>query len=390
MSKTLVMALALGLSSLAPAMAADGPKVYGKVNVEYAQVSQDDKYKNDYRKSAGANNVENSESRLGAKGSYDIDGNEVKYVVELGLNSTKHSNSTSTSGASSSNQYGNNSGRIRIRQAHVSMGGNWGKLTLGQDYTASSKMWLKLDPLSDTWLGLQALDAKAYIANAVSSVGYKYRSRADQVKYNTPTWNGLSFAVSVDREDDPSNKVNAAQDGATYYTQVLSYKKEMGSTNLQVHLGNESWSDGTATEKENNKFLAIGADMDNGLGLALTYSMENEETPKTAPTPTFKTEIKRMMAAVKYRTGKHQVAFTYGKRDDEKSGDTAGSNRALGYEDMNYSQLALGYKHHCSKKVQLKFGLGQYKTEENNPGTAATVDNSNETLVVSTGLQVKF
>ena len=87
------------------AQATTPPNFYGKLNVEYLQLSQEDKF--GYRSNAGAYNVRNSESRLGAKGEYDVKPSlKMGYRLELGFDSTKTDSTNS-----------GKSGRIPIRQA---------------------------------------------------------------------------------------------------------------------------------------------------------------------------------------------------------------------------------------------------------------------------------
>ena len=103
-----------------------------------------------YRSTPQVMNVGNSESRIGVKGSHDVEKFSAHYKLELGVDSTYQNDKYNSTGGTA---FGKTSGRIRIRLANVKLKTKFGAFTLGQDYTATAKMVLGLDPLADTSVG---------------------------------------------------------------------------------------------------------------------------------------------------------------------------------------------------------------------------------------------
>ncbi|MCB0355671.1 MAG: porin, partial [Bdellovibrionales bacterium] len=185
--------------TLTQSMMAADLKVYGKVSKELQFVDQDEKF--NFKSHVGVVENENSESRLGAMGSHVFDDIEVKYHLELGINSSRQDKTAGTN----TTTYKDTSGRIRIRQSNIKLKSYWGEFTFGQAWTPTA--WLQVsvfDPLASTGAGLHALSHDTLIATPVTllGLGTSYRGRKDGWGYETPSWAGLKFTLWTDHNDD--------------------------------------------------------------------------------------------------------------------------------------------------------------------------------------------
>lgn len=348
------------------AMAADMPTVYGKINKAYVNVDQEQNTAKDRNNNsnAGIVDVQNSVSRIGAKGELSQEGMTVAYKLELGLDST------------------GNSG-VALRNAEVSLKHAYGTLTLGQTYNPLSNIGLSADPMTENIAGFQGIDMAAFVNQAsdlntnlgTSGIGFAYRGRVDGVTYTTPSMMGLTYTISQDK--DNKNKRETKSENHTEH--VLSYKRDLGGLNLNLYAGLGTWSQ---TETTDNK------DMVYGLGLskdAFKFNFTMSESESTAVGSKFAYEVSRMFAAASYSMNKHNVAVSYQSREDKNFDGTKD-------QKIETTQMAVAYKHQCSSAMDLNLTFAKLEIEDTTAGATATTkkDNGNDATLLSAGIQVKF
>ncbi len=355
MKKVLGLAALVAISTTAQAEMAM-PTIYGKLTKNYMYVNQED-FAN--RKSmTGVIDTDNSESRLGAKGSYEINSSlTANYALELGLNS-----SAADSGASSS-------GRLRIRLAKIDLVSNYGTLTMGQDYTADALAVLKVDTFTGTVASGVGIDYATFVQGQDSGIGFLYRSRKDVVKYATPVFSGVQYTVSVDKNDNRSNTATSAGGQPTYTTHLLSFDKKMDAMSLRLQTSYTHWAISSTGDNSNLHFGTV-------LGFGnLTFKAgwsKEEEKPLTGNT----TETTRMTAGLTYKMGAHTAKVAYYKIEEE-----------VGTTSDKDSQISAGYDYAFNKNVSMNTIVSLLKNETT---PAATPSTDNDATVLSVGAVVTF
>ncbi|WP_417335558.1 porin [Halobacteriovorax marinus] len=358
--KKVIGLAALAVISTAAQAEMQMPTIYGKVSKNYMHVSQESKFN---RKSTpGVVDTDNSESRLGAKGSYDL-GNDMtaKYTLELGLNSAKENDGTGTSG------------RIRMRLAKVDLATKFGTLTLGQDYTADSAAMLQIDTFSGSVASGVGGDYAAYVEGTNSGIGFLYRSRKDLVKYATPVFAGVQYAISVDKNDKRSNDPASTNYDATYTTHLLSFDKKMDAMTLRLQTSMTHWAQAATGDNSNLHFGTVL-----GFGnLTFKAGWSKEENKSVGGVSTATDETTRMTAGLTYKMAAHTAKVAYYKaEEDAKRGATTTTE-----ED---SQISFGYEYGFNKYVSLNTIVSLLDHKE------TTTANNNDATVVSMGAVVKF
>lgn len=344
------------------AIAADMPTVYGKINKVFVNTDQEqNSTKTRTRKSSeGVTDVANSESRLGAKGEVAVDGGmTANYKLELGVNSTS----------------GNGKGTLSIRHAEVALKHAFGTLSFGQMYTPMSTLALGADFLYETIGGMAGSDVAARVDKASGSIGFNYRARVDGVTYQTPSFMGLTYTVSQDKNNTNDNNTAGVE---SHTEQVLSYKRDLGGMDLNVYVAYDMYS---MTGTKDNKELIYGFNLSKD-ALKLSFAMSGSES--TTAGNNFAKEIDRMFAGLSYNMDKHTVSFTYQTRETTNDG-AKGTNNEV-------TQMALGYKHNCTKNLDLNLTAVMYELEDTTSGATADTkkDNGNEATLVGLGFQLKF
>lgn len=336
-------------------MAMSAPTIYGKINKSYAYTDQDVKTR---KSTSGLRDVDNSETRLGAKGEVEVSSSvKAKYILEIGFNST-HTSEPST-------------GRIRMRLAEGSFLTNFGTVTFGQTYTPSSSKTLTLDPLSNTIVGVAYTDQTALLGltgkNLTSGLGAIYRGRTDVVSYTTPVFAGLTYSISSDKSNKMSNdSTSTTAYGPETFEHMVDFNHKMGDMKLNVFANYQTTS---AANTKKNSVLFYGAKLSmNAFDVA--FAMTSEEVENNA-TPTVKTETERMLGSVAYKMNAHKVAFTYQTAEIKK--------------DEEHTQMALGYKYALHKNIELRATAATYEYKDK-----VTAANKNDATLFALGTEIKF
>lgn len=365
------------------------PTIYGQVNKAISYVNQ--KKEMNYSKMTNLMDVKNSESRLGAKGTHEVDTLKVNYNLLVGLDS---------SDPSAGSQAG--TGRIRIRLAEVSFADAWGTVFAGQTGDIASAIGAKMDPLATTTAGVLSADMAYYMKNATSSIGYLERNRADQIGYKTPEFMGLQLALAsykvavkggtADETADDNSLVNAttpdttvAAHPGTRYNSVLSYNHKFNDLfKMEAYAGYNILS--SSYYKSYNDYLGA-VSLNYG---EFTLNGEYTKLNRQAVTANaFKKKNTMIQASLKWNHGDHTVAATFANRKNEEiaKGDAAATtadNALVG----KYNQIAAGYMYNFNKYVQLRGTYAHYTVDTD--ATNKAVNFKNTADMFSLGTLVTF
>ena len=360
------------LMTALPVLASDLPlpKIYGKINKESRYVSQTGlNGTTPYRKYKGIVDVTNSESRLGAKGEFKMDGPTLNYVLELGLNST---------------YYTDTAGRVRVRYAYLAFNDFWGTLTAGQTYVPSAALGLKLDPLSTTSVGLQGQDqAPSYggdVKSATSDIGYVYRGMKDLISYATPKFWGLQYTLSIDVNDYHDLSNPAGKKVIDYFEHMLTWGKAWDTLKLDFFLGLTTWSDSSRQDTKRwwgGPQLAMGP---------LTFSAMYTFNKLKNDTGSRDTDTYTMLGAT-YKQEKHKISLSYGMHDIEHGNKVATNTAGNIYWER---QIAAGYFYAMTENFELRATYGNLRVKTDHPtvATASAFDNKANSFAL--GAQLCF
>ncbi|OFZ52301.1 MAG: hypothetical protein A2381_13635 [Bdellovibrionales bacterium RIFOXYB1_FULL_37_110] len=336
--------ITLGMLLAVPAIADVMPTIYGKVNreVQMRDLDSENAATKDL-KNIRANDVANSESRIGVKGEYQFNDHTAKYVLELGLNS------------------GTNT--IGIRESYVDIGGFWGSIITGQTYAAGDMVGLKLDPLSGTSAGLEAVDIQKTLVDSYDiasdhalgayGIGYTYRSRQELIGYRTPNFAGFQYYTTIDNDDS----VALAGNTMTVWSNQASFEKEMNGMNLGVYAAYDVLSSGGLKDASVMGFGASFGMM--GFGLTGMYTKSEAiytDADLAMPKPL---ETTQMMVTGKYTfMDTNTVAVTYGKMSNEDKNVTGNAAK------NNQSQIAAAFIKELHKNVSVRASYGIVEKEQ--------------------------
>jgi predicted porin len=354
MKKILVALMLVGFALSANA---GGPTLYGKINKEIRMYDEDGQP--DATNYGIFEDVEGSPSRFGFKGDYQFGDMKVKYVMEAKF-------STQANG-------------IDTRLASIALVNNWGTITVGQDYTATSKLGNKLDPLANTGAALNGSTMGVETREATKYVGHLYRSRKDVVKYESPKFMGFQLLTSYDRNDtETRDKVTPH-----YWEKAVAYGHDFGTFKLDVWAGMITWSAVNDDENTVMRYAARAGFGDFTFGFLMDDQEEKHKTTGANPSTTDNT---RMMLTGKYTMGKFDFAVTYGKHEQEDNNTVSTAQ-----DTKEYSQIAVGVAHNYSKNFQFRLTYAGYDYKEPNAAAAQTPSvQTNSATTIMLGTEIKF
>ncbi len=376
--------------------------IYGKLNKEIRDVLQ--KVKKSTTHYQGVRDVGNSESRGGLKGEYTFDSIKLKYILEMGFNSTAALKPI-TIGSESYETGDGMSGRLRVRQAAGTIETPFGEIILGQTFTAGALRFLKHDPLSGTGLGSMNIDQRGLVNNNRGrELGFRYRSRKDLLGYKTPTIAGAYYLTTLDENDTLVIDKDAMD---MYWEHLVAYDAQWGATEIKLsgllalnYRGTSNWD---------NDYYSIGADISIGdvefledvtfhfmFGRQREMQFEEEEE-KSGTVKKASSTVKnvlcfsdndncftRIFAGGSYNYDENlTLALTYSmvmfgeaKFNDEK-------------KDRGYDlQVALGANYTFSQYVALRALYGYYKVKDKFWEGDENLDNTAHMMML--GTQVSF
>jgi len=375
--------------------------IYGKLNKEIRDVLQDVKKSTTHYQ--GVRDVGNSESRGGLKGEYTFDSIKLKYILEMGFNSTAALKPI-TIGSESYDTGDGMSGRLRVRQAAGTIVTPFGEIILGQTFTAGALRFLKHDPLSGTGLGSMNIDQRGLVNNNRGrELGFRYRSRKDLLGYKSPNLDGFYYLTTLDENDSLVIDKDAMD---MYWEHLVAYDAEFSLTKIKLsgllalnYRGTGNWD---------NDYYSIGADISIGdvefledvtfhfmfgRQREMQFEEEEEESGIKKASSTLKNVLcfsdndncfTRILAGGSYLFDEDlTLALTYSmvmfgeaKLNDEK-------------KDRGYDlQVALGANYTFSQYVALRASYGYYKVKDKFLVGDENLDNSAHMMMF--GTQVSF
>jgi len=289
MKKSLVALAVLGLSGAA--MAQSAVTLYGVADAGYGRVKYGCAANTPACKGQfiGAGLMNNGDSRVGVKGTEDMGGGmTASFNFETGL----------------SLDDGSTRGAFWQRQANVAVGGAWGTVKLGRQFTPSY--------LANSLYDLTGMANYAVVGNTYSYLGVGDRRVPSAFAYVSPTFSGVTAAVGyVTKNDLGANK--AAWDAAVLYgngpiSAGLGVNKVVNSkTNYQ--LGGKYDFGGFAVAASYTQASNQAKDVRRGLGLggSATFGAFSVVLDLTR-------DLKNHWGPKKYTNGVAEVKYAMSKR----------------------------------------------------------------------------
>jgi predicted porin len=266
-----------------------------------------------------------SGSRLGFKGTEDLGGGlTAKFVLESGFKIDDGTMAQASPSAPNGLLFG--------RQAYVGLGGNWGNVTLGRQYTPHYLTLSQIDPFGAGLAG-----------NSTNLVTTVLRAN-NTIKYTTPEWSGFDGELAYSLGEVPGDNKASRQIGA-----AIGY----ANGPLVVKLAHQSSENATGTDRARSTLLA--GKWDFGIAAASLGFNVNKGIGSI--------DSRDYLLGVSVPFGASTFLASYIRKDD-RSGANSDAN-----------QWALGYTYAMSKRTNLYTSYGRIK---NKNGAAFTVGNATE------------
>lgn len=339
--KKSVLALAVLGTMAGTAFAQTSVTIYGIADVGFVAES-----------GAAAGNVRKltsgvaSGSRLGFKGTEDLGGGmNALFLLENGFNAD-----TGTLGQG---------GALFGRQAYVGLGGGFGTVTLGRQYTPQYLTLAFADPFGTGMAG----DA----ANIMPNTGNAASRMDNAIKYVTPDLNGFSGELAYG-----FGEVNGNNTAGRQYGLAVGYKGGPLAVRLGYHNRNNDTATVSGTDTAKNTLLAgtydfgvAKAHLAYGHNKGLNSSpLRNAGNPfGSLVAPVASTDSRDALIGVTVPFGPHTVLASYIRKDDKTAAN----------QDAN--QWAIGYRYALSKRTDLYTAYARIK---NKNGAGYTVGSAIE------------
>lgn len=353
-----ILAAAVATAVAAPAAIAQ-VTVYGLMDAGYAtsDISHGSGAQTDQRIVGGLHSGNGtgtmSGSRLGFRGEEDLGGGlKANFVYELGINYSNGTSATDTPEAAD-NFSGNAAGMANVRQGYLGLSGGFGAIRIGTQNTVTKDVTESMDP-----------NAGASITGAASlyQAGLN-NTRADVIKYISPSFGGLQVTLTVDAGESTRSESVAKDNHATAYAATykqgplaiagsVEVRKEAyySSANI-VTLSSGSVTHAAAAAKAYDEVThqAVGASYD--FGVAKLFAMTTELKFKDA-TAADNGKIDSTLVGLSLPAGANLKI---------NGSMSSGSIEDAGTEtyDLDGYQLAAVYT--LSKRTNAYFAIGQTK-----------------------------
>lgn len=266
-----------------------------------------------------------SGSRLGFKGMEDLGGGLfAKFVVESGFGLDD-----GRMGQADADAPG---GRLFGRQAYAGLGGRWGELTFGRQYTPHYLALEQTDPFSAGLAG-----------DATNLMGSTLRMN-NTVKFSTPAWSGFAGELAYGFGEVAGDRSANRQFGGS-----VGYVRGP----LVLKLAHHRAEDVLGADRTRNTLLAGKFDFGMAaasLGVGVNRGIGDSED-------------RDYMLGVTVPVGAGSLLASYIRKDDR----TAANSDA--------DQWALGYTHSLSRRTNLYTSFARIS---NDPGAAYSVGNASE------------
>lgn len=238
-----------------------------------------------------------STSRIGFRGTESLGGDLwAGFWLEAGLNADNGSGAASNSNNQLSGVIAGGQGLTFNRRSTVSLGGNWGELRVGRDYSAQYQNLMAYDVTSQTGVG-----TSVYVTNSIT--GATGNRVSNSITYFMPKVGGFFGEAQYYFGENASNAANS-DDGTGY--------------GLRVGYGRGPWEVAVATSR--TQYLAgdsrqsnIGGSYDLGFVKVMGVYARDEGLIQASPAPaelsTAKADGWSLGAEVPY--GKHKFRSSY-------------------------------------------------------------------------------
>ena len=373
------LAVIVSMGSLALAAEGDAPtvkgniEIYGAAKVSYDMIDTGAKAPADQK----LYKVSTNSSRLGFKGSEDVgDGLNAVFQLELQVNLDGTSTSVVTSiPTTTGNPTKADIDKITYRNTFLGLSHKAaGTLLLGIYDTPYKTSTGKLDLFVDS-MG----DYNAVIGTVNGAANFELRPK-DSVVYLSPSWSGISFALSRSMTGMESNNNSAGNASLSSASVSYDAKPVYFSAAYEIHKNGYTIWDSDGSENKGTKF---GAGLTFGnTKISAVYEMIKDEKPNSDKTRN------AWYIAASQTFGKETIKIAYANASD---GDNPATNTGATW-------MAVGIDHALSKRATIYALYAQTKNETNasyglgtaGPGGSFTPGAGEDPSVVSFGINYIF
>ncbi|SMF01121.1 porin [Pseudobacteriovorax antillogorgiicola] len=342
--------------------------IYGLINKELRYVAQSEDAGKE--SSVAVTDVDGFESRIGVKGSQDGDF-KISYVAEVGVNS----------GRDASSDY-----RIRPRIFKVDLDTKgYGVITIGQDWMPSALFYIKMDGLAATVAQNYNLDTSYVVGGlgygSLQGLGYNFRAFRDQIRYASPTWNGLTYKLSYDTNGP--HDYDGVQRNVEHF---LQYTRDT----LNVGLLYADCESCDADMKLPSIGLAANIKTAGGLAAGFNYGLQTIGHGTDENGDMEEIIVTRIFASFSYQKDENTYSLTYGNATlgDQDYIVALDETISANYKEASQQQIGLGYKNMITAKTALKLTIAQMSISADEPIVSDKKENVAQ--VVALGVQTGF
>ena len=375
----LALAVVVSMGSLALAAEGDAPtvkgniEIYGAAKVSYDMIDTGAKSPADQK----LYKVSTNSSRIGFKGSEDVgDGLNAVFQLELQVN-LDGTQTTVVSSVTPSPVTSKTTDIDKITYRNTFLGLSHkaaGTLLLGIYDTPYKTSSGKLDLFVDS-MG----DYNAVIGTVNGTANFELRPK-DSVVYLSPSWSGISFALSRSMTGMESNNNSAGNASLSSASVSYDAKPVYFSAAYEIHKNGYTAWDSDGSENKGTKF---GAGLTFGnTKISAVYEMIKDEKPNSDKTRN------AWYIAASQTFGKETIKIAYANASD---GDNPATNTGATW-------MAVGIDHALSKRATIYALYAQTKNETNatyglgtaGPGGSFTPGAGEDPSVVSFGINYVF
>ena len=379
--KRSLLALAVSASIVAPTVAlADGPKVYGRMDLSVDNVSIDNGTDGDHN--SGSNwAVSSHASRFGVKGDAELmDGLKAVYKIEWevsGDTGTHTKDHTVTDDNGDEVELTDDSGDLKARNRYVGLKGGFGTVLLGQMDTPLKKAQGKIDLFGDHAADIKnvvegELRAKNVVAYSTPKIADSIAAKLAIVQVEENEADGCDNLKENDGSttgDDCENGLFDAYSASLAFSQGGMYAAIAIDDNVPAKKLKENGKRVDTTR------LVLGYKLD-ALKLGFLYSTSEEDSAYNASATDLEEQTGYILSG-SYKIGKTVLKGQYGSSTTEMDNNK---------NDIEITMIAFGAEQKFTKQTKLYAEYVMLATD--NADHDDGVDEEENTLTV--GIQHKF
>ncbi|PRC95093.1 porin [Solimicrobium silvestre] len=305
-----------------------------------------------------------SYSRIGFKGTEDLGGGlKALFVLEQGVQLDTGSSGYNTTGSNTSTSTTSGNTGTFSSQAYVGLGGNFGTVKLGRQFSPLYETYASIDPFQN---GFSA-NINNFFGNSSSTTSVaaggnvaSYQRMSNAVTYSTPdNLYGFKGTVAYGFGEQAGDTSAQSQVGAS-----LSYINGPLTVAYAYHQANNDTVVGSvATPGETFKTNFIGAAYDFNVVKVHAAFDQNQQADQTLKTQDY-------MLGVTVPFGAHSVFADYTHKDNKL------------VQNADADQYAIGYTYTLSKRTNLYTSYSYVKNKEDSYINTDVAGNSVSTFQV--------